>query len=177
MVAERLQAPNYWPSFIPPQNPGTSLPRKQFWKIHFIPFALIHSLHHLWLMRRRYWQAVPQQSQELLDEAGHLLQMTQKPHGSQHCWFQVTTGPRWTSNLALSCSEAMVRDIGSSCPKAMLSILPHSPSHAPLWLSDQGRYHSTAPVTLSVDHPSFHKLQLKKLSLLTLANSSWLPHN
>lgn len=174
MVAERLQAPNYWPSFISPQNPGTSLPRKQFWKIHFILFALRYPFSAPPVTDKRTLltscTSVPQQSQELLDEAGHLLQRTQKPCGSQYCWFQVTTGPK-------SCSEAMVRDIGSSCPQATLSILPCSPSHALLWLLDQGRYHSTAPVTLSVDHPSFNKLQLKKLPLLTPANSSWLPHN
>lgn len=59
MAAGRLQAPNYWASFIPPQKPGKSPPSKQFLKIHRFPTALIchHATRRLWPMSRRYWQA------------------------------------------------------------------------------------------------------------------------
>lgn len=111
MVSERLQAPNEWPLFTSLQKRGKSLPRKQFLKIQFIPFAFVcyplpappvtaEST------RLASCPSVAHQAEDLMQEARHLPPKRQITQGSQHRCCQITSGPRRTSSLDASCSRA-----------------------------------------------------------------------
>lgn len=159
MAAGRLQAPNYWASFVSPQKPGKSPCRKQLLRIHCIPIALVchYAVCRLWPMSRHYWQAVAVQLQM---RPG--LCFRSKPHRDPRLADSrppLDPNEHWTQPLY---SRVMAIGLGSSHHGPCWAPCPWSSSHALLWLLDQGMYHSTAHVTRSVDHPSFHKLQFLK---------------